>query len=231
MSCAATALRARRARARSASRSAGSAAPRSSRSQPKLTRRCGASSSARLASNTMTLDERSLGAPRPRGTRIDLRDARRHWPRARRSPRHINSSLSLLALGGPHRRQRPPSPAAGPFAVRLAVNALRRLGESFAAVLRQTVLAELAGAPPLEPTVLGQPRGRGAHQALIQAKGRRQRNQAAQGDRAAARHDGIAEQGHDQRAAAQRPLTAKAGDQFGGSTASASARSWRRAGS
>ncbi len=79
------------------------------------------------------------------------------------------------------------------------------------------VFAEFAGAVPLQPPVLREARGRGPDQPLIESKGRRQRDQAAQGDGSTPRHDGIAEYGHDERAASQRPLPAKAGDEFSGS--------------
>ncbi len=74
----------------------------------------------------------------------------------------------------------------------------------------------LPGAAPLEPAVLREARGRGPHQPLIESERRRQGDQAAEGDGAAPRHDGIAEYGHDERTAAQRPLAAKARDEFGG---------------
>src|SRR5882757_1854224 len=114
-----------------------------------------------------------------------------------------------------HRRHHDQCPSARPLRVRFAVNALRRLGEAFAPVLRQPILAELAVAAPLEPAVLSEPAGRCAHQPFIQPKRRRQVDQAAQSNGAAPRHDGVPEQRDDERSAAQRALPAKTGNQFG----------------
>ena len=131
-------------------------------------------------------------------------------------PRQINSSRialrSAARIGGTTITVQRPDHAR----IRFAVDALGRLCESVAAVVRQPIFAELAGAASLEPAVLRQPRGRGAHQAFIQAERRRQCDQAAESDGPATRHDGIAEQRHDQRTAAQRPLPAKSSHQLGG---------------
>src|SRR5882757_1233606 len=117
-------------------------------------------------------------------------------------------------LGRAHRRHDDQGPSARPLRVRFAVNALRRLGEAFATVLRQPILAELALTAAREPAVLNEPGSRRAHQPLIQPKRRRQVDQAAQSNGAAPRHDGVPKQGHDERSAAQRALPAKASNQF-----------------
>ena len=123
---------------------------------------------------------------------------------------------NLISLGSPHRRHDDQRPAAGPGRIGFAVDALGGLREPGASILRQVIFAELARPAPLQPAVVREPRGRGAHQTFIQPKGSRELNQAAQGDGPAPRHDGIAEQRHDERTAAQRALAAKSGDQIGG---------------
>src|SRR5258707_3320336 len=82
--------------------------------------------------------------------------------------------------------------------------------------MRQMVFAEFSRAASLEPACLGKSCGRRSHQPLIESKGRRQSNQAAERNGPTPRQDGITEQGHDERAASQRPLTAKARDELSG---------------
>ena len=79
-------------------------------------------------------------------------------------------------------------------------------GKSLAAGLRQVVLGEFAVAPRLDPAVMSQACGGGAHQPLIVTKRNGQPNQAAQCDRTPARHDGIAEDRDDERPGALRAL-------------------------
>src|SRR5580658_10037308 len=78
------------------------------------------------------------------------------------------------------------------------------------------VFAELAGTPPFEPSILGETRGRGSYQPLIQSKRLRQGNQAAESDGAAARHEGVAENRHEERPTPQRPLAAETREEFCG---------------
>src|SRR4029077_6892670 len=106
----------------------------------------------------------------------------------------------------------------------LAVDAPGRLRKAFRSAVRETVFAAAAGAPGREPAVRAQPCGRGAHQALGEAEGRRQADQTAEGDRAAARRDGVAEHGDEKRAPAQRPLRAKIAQQ--GSNGGGEWRGW-----
>src|SRR3984957_9728345 len=122
--------------------------------------------------------------------------------------------LEFLALGRAHARQDDHGPAARPCSLRRAIYAPRCCGKALAAVGREMVLAAFAGAPSLQPALLRQPRSRGPHQSFIETEGGRQADQAAKCDGAAPRHDGVAEDGHDQRSAAQRPLTAIARDQL-----------------
>src|SRR6202789_1259114 len=78
--------------------------------------------------------------------------------------------LESLLLGGAHGRQDGESPAARPGPIRCAVNTPGRFGEAFAAIARQVVLAELAAAPSLEPSVLGETCGRGPHPPSVEAE-------------------------------------------------------------
>src|ERR1700730_3131224 len=122
--------------------------------------------------------------------------------------------FDFLPFRGAHGGQNHQRPATRPFRVRCAVDAPRRLGEPLAPVMRQTVFAEFAGAVSLEPTVLCEPCRRGSYQALIEPKRSRQGNEASQGDGTTARHDRIDENGHDERAASQGPLPAKASNEI-----------------
>ena len=109
-----------------------------------------------------------------------------------------------------HDHERPlPVPQRGT----LAVDAPGRLRKALRAGAREAVLAAAAGALPRQPALARQPCHRGAHQALGEAEGRGEADQAAQGDRTAARGDGVAEHRDEERAAAQRALRAKIAQQ------------------
>ena len=114
-----------------------------------------------------------------------------------------------------HGRQDHQSPAARPLRCRTAVNPHGGFGKALAPAGREPILAQVADAAGIEPSLLSKTRCCSAHQALVEAEGRRNANEAAKRNRAAPRHDAVAEDRHDERAGAQRALTAEARDESG----------------
>ena len=129
------------------------------------------------------------------------------------APREIASQR--LPFCSRHRRQDHQSPAPRPLRCRTAVNPRGGFGKALSPAGGEPVLAQVADAAGIEPSLLGEARCCGAHQALVEAEGRRNANEAAQRNRAAPRHDAVAEDRHDERAGAQRALMAEARDESG----------------
>jgi hypothetical protein len=89
---------------------------------------------------------------------------------------------------------------------------LRGLGEARTSVVRQAIEADATAALRADPLLVGEPADGRAHVSIGDAEWTRELDEAAECDDAAARCDCIAEDRHEQRAAAQWPLTAKACD-------------------
>src|SRR5271170_6208496 len=119
-----------------------------------------------------------------------------------------------MALRSRYGRQQHERPASGPVCAWLAIDSLGGLGKSIATVVRQLIFAELSYSPRLHPAFLGEAGSSGSDETLVDAKGNCEPDQAAEGHRAAARHDRISEYRHDQRSGAQRPLAPKAPDEI-----------------
>ena len=125
-------------------------------------------------------------------------------------------------------RQHDQGPAPRPVCVRLAVDALRGFGKALASDAREPILAQLADAPRLHPAFVSESRRGGANQALVEAKGRRELDQAAERNRAAARHERIPENRHDQRSGPKRALFAQALDEIAGGGGAVGGSQWNR---
>ena len=76
---------------------------------------------------------------------------------------------------------------------------MRRLLEALASLVGQAVVGTTSDLVGLQPAVLDEPEHRRAHEPLADTEVRHDPDQAAEPDRAAARRDGVAENGRDQR--------------------------------
>jgi hypothetical protein len=152
-----------------------------------------------------------------------LREARVHLGAAKaRVPKNIRRKLAktepMQLFAQPlaaqarrrQRRDQDQRPAPVPRARTRCVDAPRGGGEAPPAPRGELVLARASTAARGEPTVLGEARDRSAHQPFGQSQGRRKANEAAKRHAAAARRDRIPEDGHKERAAAQRALAPEA---------------------
>ena len=109
-------------------------------------------------------------------------------------------------------RENDQRPFAIPFGRRRAVDSPGCLGKARASVRREAVEADAAAALRSDPLLVRESADRRAHVPIGDAERTRELDQTPQRNDTAARRDRITEDRHQQRAAAQRTLTAKACD-------------------